>query len=107
MPEDGINVEDLIKKANQKMDVVREMNLSINGESLGTNLKRYRVQSGPFTVELPSNNILDLDAGNKMAYSDGYWVMTKPLDKTTILNTFGSCTLGLTRIGVNYEIRIP
>jgi hypothetical protein len=38
--------------------------------------------------------------------SDGYWIFLKPLEKDTKLATFGSCSSGENKFGINYEITL-
>lgn len=103
-PEDGITDEGLSLKARAKMNTIADLAITINGTCI-KNLKEYRLMPGPFHVELPENNILNSNPGSKRVVSDGYWIMTYPIMEPIRLKTFGSCTAGLTRIGVNYDIR--
>ena len=105
-PEDGNTDADLILKAEAKMDTIGDMKLNINGHPICTNLEKYRFKSHPFHVNLPRNNILELDAGIKKVASDGYWILTEAITVPFHLVTFGSCTSGLTKIGVRYEINV-
>jgi len=104
-PEDGNNDKELALKAQAKMNTIGNLMISINGMEF-INLKEKRFQSEPFEVTVPDENILNLSPGTRRVISDGYWIMTHPITQSIQLKTFGSCTSGLTRIGVNYEIRI-
>ena len=106
LPEDGKTDEDLMTKANAKMKSVKDLTVIVNGRQITEDFCKYRVQSRPFHVELPEENILRLLAGKKRVVSDGYWILTKPITDGFKLSTFGSCTSGLTKICVNYEITL-
>lgn len=70
-------------------------------------LENFRVLSPFFEVVLPEDNIIGLPSGVRRAISDGYWVFIEPKDREElVIATFGSCSAGVTRIGVAYEIRI-
>lgn len=105
-PGDGKTEADLILKAETKMNTIGDLKLKINGRPICTNLEKYRVKSRPFHVNLPRNNILKLNPGVKKVVSDGYWILTEAIIEPIHLVTFGSCSAGLTKIGVNYEINI-
>ena len=105
-PEDGKTDKELILKAGAKMDTIRDLKLAVNGHPISTQLERYRVKTHPFQVNLPENNILKLKQGVKNVVSDGYWILTEEVTIPVRLETFGSCSAGLTKIGVNYEINI-
>lgn len=105
-PEDGKSDVDLVLKAEAKMNTIGDLELQINGRPMCTNLEKYRVKSRPFHVNLPRNNILKLKPGIKKVASDGYWVLTGAITEPIHLVTFGSCTAGVTKIGVKYEINI-
>lgn len=104
---DGESDRDLLDKATSRMDVVGNMEISINGFSMKNQLHNYRVLTPFFIVELPEDNIVDLAPGARRAIADGYWVFLKPLPKGVSLKTFGSCSSGATKIGVHYEITVP
>lgn len=103
---DGETEKELLDKAIQSMNIVREMTISINGFKLGYKLHDFRVLSPFFDVELPNDNIVGLSPGKRRAISDGYWVFIKPLETGGHLNSYGSCSSGATRIGANYEITL-
>jgi hypothetical protein len=105
-PVDGISDEELIDRAKKKIDSVGHLMVSINGNEITKELREYRIQTKPFDVPLSNDNILALDAGLRRVVSDGYWIFTKPLNSSLSMRTFGSCTSGLTKIGVTYKISI-
>ncbi len=101
----GNSENELIKIARQKMDAIGDLELNING-TIVPQLQKYRFLSDFFTVELPNDNILDLPAGKTQLISDGYWIFTEPIITDTMISTFGSCSFGVTKIGVSYSIKI-
>lgn len=105
-PDDGLNDEDLLKTARQKMDVIKDLKISINGFIFDSGLEKLRSTSPCFDVMLPKNNIFDMAYGLHRAASDGYWLFLKPIKHDLAINTYGSCSRGETVIAVNYNIRI-
>ncbi|MGH9987907.1 MAG: hypothetical protein ACRD8W_28530, partial [Nitrososphaeraceae archaeon] len=63
-----------------------------------------RVQSPFFDVSLDEDNILDKPEYLIHCISDGYWLFFEPCIKSINLNTFGSCSSGATRIGIEYDL---
>jgi hypothetical protein len=105
-PEDGQTDNDLILKAQSKMNSISDLTMIVNGDQFTADFSQYRVQSKPFYVDVPKENILTLQPGTKKIVSDGYWILTESIIKSMQLTTFGSCSAGLTKIGVNYDITI-
>jgi len=103
--EHGKSEKELIETATEKMDVIGNLRFNLNGINI-QGLEKYRFRSKFFTVELPQDNILDLPAGKARLISDGYWVFTKPIVTDTRISTFGTCSSGVTKIGVDYSIRV-
>jgi len=103
--EHGNTEKDLIETAREKMDIIGNFEFYLNGINI-QGLEKYRFLSNFFTVELPKDNILNLPAGKTRLISDGYWVFTKPITKDTTISTFGTCSSGATKIGVNYYIKV-
>ncbi len=106
IPEDGKTEEDLAMKAQSKMQSVKNLTMVVDGNEVRSGLDQFRVKSRSFYVDLPQDNILNLGSGIKRVVSDGFWILTKPIMHSVRLSTFGSCTSGMTRIGVNYEINV-
>ena len=105
--EDGESDEQLLQVARQKMDVVKDLEININDIRLTTNfLKKFRVESPFVDVLLPENNILGFSSGKTRIVSDGYWIFTRPLIHNISVKSNGSCSSGLTRIKVNYNINV-
>ena len=103
---DGENEKELLDKATQRMNVVGEMVISMNGTTFKSPLHNFRVLSPFFDIDLPEDNIVGLEPGKRLAISDGYWVFLKPLQTGGYLNSFGSCSSGATKIGTNYIIAL-
>jgi hypothetical protein len=102
---DGECEEELLTTAKKRMDVVANLEISVNQISIKKGLEKYRAQSPFFEFDLyEDDNILGLPAGQKRAVSDGYWLFIEQLKYGAKLTTFGSCSSGATRIGVNYNI---
>jgi hypothetical protein len=105
MNEDGDTDEELMNVANGKMDVVANLEVSINDMKI-TGLQQYRVKSSFFDIILPHNNIFDLPPGRRRSIADGYWLFFRPLESRIKLSTLGSCSSGLTTIRVNYDLTL-
>jgi hypothetical protein len=103
--EHGKSERQLIDTATEKMDVIGNLKFNLNGMNI-QGLEKYRFRSKFFTVELPQDNILDLPTGKARLISDGYWVFTKPIVTDTRISTFGTCSSGVTKIGVDYSIKV-
>jgi hypothetical protein len=103
--EHGNSEKELIEIATKRMDSIGNLEFNLNGDII-RELKKYRFLSKFFSVELPKDNVLDLPSGKARLISDGYWVFTKPIIEDTTISTFGSCSSGITKIGVNYCIKI-
>jgi hypothetical protein len=105
-PEDGETDQDLRLKARNKMNTIQNLLINVDGHEIRSGFEGFRIQSHPFYVELPKCNILNLNPGFRKVVSDGYWIFTHPIVRSISLTTFGSCTSGLTRIGVIYNISV-
>jgi hypothetical protein len=105
-PEDGETDKELFLKARTKMNTIKDLKVNVNEYEISNEFDEYRIQSSPFYVELPKYNILNLAGGVRRVISDGYWILTQPIMKPILLKTFGSCSAGLTKIGVNYDIKV-
>ena len=55
-----------------------ELTAVIDGVAI-PDLERYRVQSDPFTVVLPEDNVLEVDPAVLEGVIDGYWLLLAPL----------------------------
>lgn len=82
---------ELSNRAKEATDMVREMKVSIDGQTLFNvnepineetlkELEAYRVHSDIFSLEFPEGNIYDIRPGVTRSVSDGFWLFVKPLD---------------------------
>lgn len=100
--------QDLFSAAKQRMDVIQDLEVIINGIEVKRLPQHYRAQSPFFNCVLPRENIIEVSPGSIRAISDGYWLFFKPQgqDVQVRLSSFGSCSSGATRIGVMYDLSI-
>lgn len=101
----GSTEQELIDIARKKMDVIQNLEVRLDGKGI-KGLERYRFLSDLFAVELPEDNILQLPAGKAHFISDGYWLFTGPVMDDIVISTFGSCSSGITKIGVTYRLTL-
>ena len=101
----GILIKTCNKLPKKRMNLISNLDVIINGKTFKGS-EKYRFQSPFFDVILPEENILDVKPGSTRFISDGYWIFTEPILGDVELSTFGSCSAGITRIGVNYSITI-
>lgn len=104
MQQDGNSDEELIGVAKRRMDIIGPLQITINKVTINEGLEKYRVQSPFFEINWPENNIFGLSSGKRRCISDGYWIFIKPIHKEVTLETFSSCSSGLTKIKVKYEL---
>jgi hypothetical protein len=100
---DGFSDEELLSIAKKRIDMVVNLEASINGERIH-GLEKFRVRSPFFEVDLPEGNVIGLPPGNRRGVSEGYWIFIVSECKKVNLKSFGSCSSGATKIGVNYNI---
>ncbi len=103
-PDDGRSDDDLLAMAKRKIDAVENLELSINYQKLKVDLNKYRVTSTAFEVYLPKNNLLNAEEGYSRCVSDGYWVLFLPFKQKLLISSYGSCSLGITKIAISYDI---
>jgi hypothetical protein len=103
---DGTKDEELAARAKFEMDQITDMRAMISGINVN-DLKQYRIQSPPFNVTLPTDNVLGLPAQTTKMISEGYWLFLKPLEPGNYdLHSFGSCLAGRIKIGVSNHLTI-
>ena len=105
MHEDGETDEVLMKIAKNKMDVIGPLEITINGITINKGLEKHRVLSPFFEIDLPENNAFDISSGKRRCISDGYWIFLHPISEDLKLSSFSSCSSGVTKIKVNYELK--
>lgn len=105
--EDGESDEQLLRVARERMDVVKDLLIYINDIALTTDiLKKFRAESPFMDLFLPENNIFGYNRGQTRIISDGYWIFLKPISGNIRIKSSGSCSSGITKIGVHYNIEI-
>lgn len=103
---DGETDDELRTVAKRKMDKVANLDFVINGLHISGTHKDFRVSSPAFEAILPDDNIFGVLPGQRRFVSDGFWIFLKPVSKAISLSSFGSCSSGITKIGVNYDLSI-
>jgi hypothetical protein len=106
---DGETDQELIIRAKNRMDVIKDLEIAINDLTIKEGLARYRAQSPVFEAVVPEDNVLGIREGPVRCFSDGFWLFLKPFrnDVNNVkIASFGSCSSGMTRIAVAYEIKI-
>ena len=103
---DGTTDEELSARAKFEMDQITNMRAMISGINVNE-LNQYRIQSPPFNVTLPADNVLGLPAQTTKMISEGYWLFLKPLEPGNYdIQSFGSCLAGRIKIGISYHLTI-
>ena len=103
---DGTTDEELAARTKFEMDQITDMRAMISGTNVNE-LKQYRIQSPPFNVTLPADNVLGVPAQTTKMISEGYWLFLHPLEPGNYdLHSFGSCLAGRIKIGVCYHFTI-
>ncbi len=103
--EDGENDQELLSTARERMNAVKDLQININELELTTNqLKEFRVQSPIVDMFLPKKNIFDHPSRKTRIVSDGFWIFLKPISDSIRIESLGSCSSGITKIGVDYNI---
>jgi hypothetical protein len=88
-----------------EIDDIRDIYASVDGESI--DVRKYRVKSESFEVDMPPNNCLGTLTGLTKIASDGYWLFIDSLPVGNhLLTSFGSCMSGRIKIGCTYELVI-
>lgn len=103
--EHGNSEQELVETAKHRMDSIGNLNFSLEGKNI-QGLEKFRALSDFFSVELPTDNILGLPPGRTRFISDGYWIFTEPIRNDLALSTYASCSSGVTKIGINYCIKV-
>lgn len=103
---DGQTDEELVSVAKAKMDVVSELFLVIDGTIIKEGLERYRARSPFFDMVVSDDNIFQLPSGFRRFVADGYWIFLKQINKNIKLTTYGSCSSGLNKFRMTYNINL-
>jgi hypothetical protein len=76
------SVADLNNIAKKDQDSITSLYLKIDNKEYGlSDLSNYRIHTGPFEIVFPKDAIFGVTEGPSKAVADGYYVITKPLDK--------------------------
>ena len=103
---DGNTEEELRNIAKTRMDIIGPLEITINGIKIRSGLEKYRINTPMFDIDLPGNNIFGLPSGKRFCISDGYWIFLKPIHEDLKLSSYSSCSSGITKIKVNYDLKI-
>jgi hypothetical protein len=103
---DGQTDEELALVAKKRMDVVSELEVILDGVTIKEGLREYRARSPFFEMIVPKDNIFQLSTGFRRFVADGYWIFLEPLKKDIELSTYGSCSSGLNKFGINYHLTL-
>lgn len=98
----SLDVEDYKNLAREKMDEAANLQLSVNAKSINLNLRNFRFHCTLSNIILPIDNILDMEPGGAYIIADGFWIFFQPKVNNLILETYGSCQMGVTRISGKY-----
>ena len=71
---------ELISQTAKDIDQCSLLEATVDGINL-LNLQNYRIQYGPFDLDLPADNIWNVRMGPTRAVSDGFWLFLKPLSE--------------------------
>jgi hypothetical protein len=69
---------DLLECAKTFQDQTTYAQVTITGTAI-ENLDNFRIQSPPFNVTFPENNVFGISPGQTQSVSDGIWIILKPL----------------------------
>jgi hypothetical protein len=98
--------KDLVLCARTDVDKIAKVDVMIDGVTL-SEAKKFRIESGPFDVTLPLENLWGVKPGPTRAAADGYWLFLKPLQPGKHRVQFGgSCLAGTINIGTVYYLTV-
>ena len=101
--------EKLLRRAKDDVKDPEEIELTINGNS-AQNFEEFYVEAGPFTVQLPSQHILDdekIMPGRYRAMCAGYWMKINPPSGGDYQIEFGGTGRNGFHTKVRYSIEVP
>jgi hypothetical protein len=87
------------------IDEASNLELTIDGVSIENLQEDFRVQSNPFPIKLPEDNIVGLPSRTFVGISDGYWAIVESLPEGEHTIEFGGQAEGLT-VDVTYHLTI-
>jgi hypothetical protein len=92
--------------AKADIDQVKTIMATVDGQRLPDSDLR-RLESPPFELDLPEENVVGVSPGKTRSTSDGYWVFLRPLavGKHEI-HSFSSCRIGTQWIETRYHLTV-
>jgi hypothetical protein len=92
--------------AKADIDQVKTIMATVDGQRLPDSDLR-RLESPPFELDLPEENVVGVGPGKTKSTSDGYWVFLKPLPAGNHeIHSFSSCRIGTQWIETRYHLTI-
>ena len=98
--------DDIKKLAGEKMDEAANLEIKVNGTLVPLCFDKFRIQSFSEKIEIPKDNIFDMEPGTTSYVTDGFWIFFKPLSLDLTLETYGSCQSGIIQIASKYHLII-
>jgi hypothetical protein len=110
---DGNSEQEMMSTAKEKMDIIDNLQVTIDDTTITQGLSKYRVASPCFSINLAKDNILghfhSIQSNlNVRAATDGYWIFIKPLEesKEHHIHTLASSNNSPKKMEVIYELKI-
>jgi hypothetical protein len=92
--------------AKADIDQVKTIMATVDGQRL-PNSDLRRVQSPPFEIALPLENVLGVPPGKTKSKSDGYWVFLKPLAPGKHeIHFFSNCSTDALLVEARYQLTV-
>jgi hypothetical protein len=92
--------------AKADIDQVKTIMATVDGQEL-PNSDLRRVQSPPFEITLPIENVLGVPPGKTKSKSDGYWVFLKPLAPGKHeIHFFSNCSTDALLVETRYQLTV-
>jgi hypothetical protein len=92
--------------AKADIDQVKTIMATVDGQRL-PNSDLRRVQSPPFEITLPLENVLGVPPGKTKSKSDGYWVFLKPLAPGKHeIHFFSNCSTDALLVEARYQLTV-
>jgi hypothetical protein len=92
--------------AKADIDQVKTIMATVDGQRL-PNSDLRRVQSPPFEITLPRENVLGVPPGKTKSKSDGYWVFLKPLAPGKHeIHFFSNCSTDALLVETRYQLTV-
>lgn len=92
--------------AKADIDQVKTIMATVDGQRLPDSDLR-RLESPPFELDLPEDNVAGAPPGTTKSKSDGYWIFLKPLPVGKHqIHFFSSCRIGTQWIETRYDLTV-